>query len=184
MAIDHPRLQLLFNVIAITAFTSLTVIWYLRKKDRQTLANRMSQPLESTALPCPRSLAEPDPAELEVAEPKSPKQNLTKQSSPAPGAASQQPGLKLPAMNLSVRQTARRTQGWIAPPIAEWAQRGSGESQPSLPAKPKTEQKELAPSHGIVFPRQSPQPAAIQRLAGPVGLRRSVAAAKYRSLPC
>jgi len=49
MALDHSKLQLLFNVIAITAATSLTLIWYLRKRDRETLVNRMTSLRQAAA---------------------------------------------------------------------------------------------------------------------------------------
>lgn len=102
MALDHLKLQLLFNVIAITAVTSLTLIWYLRKRDRETLVNRMS------------SLRQAAAARLQ------------------PAKSQEDPPITLPGVNPDIRQfVSHRATGWMAPSVAQWNQRLTSNGEPS-----------------------------------------------------
>jgi hypothetical protein len=159
MALDHAKFQLLVNVIAITAVTSLTLIWYLRKRDRETLVNRMSSLRQAAA--AMRAPTAPEQSEDVPAE----------------------PTVALPGSNPDIRQfVSHRATGWMAPSVAQWNQRLASSNEPT--PQPKVEQKELPHSQGIVFPRQESSALRVQRLAGPVELCRSVAAAKYGRLSC
>jgi len=102
MALDHLKLELLFNVIAITAVTSLTLIWYLRKRDRETLVNRMSLLRQAAA------------ARVQPAKPQ------------------EDPPLALPGVNPDIRQfVSGRATGWMAPSVAQWNQRLTPNGEPS-----------------------------------------------------
>src|SRR5579872_5917623 len=111
MALDHQQILLLVNVITITAFTSLTLIWYIRKWDREALAKRIIAQRASTKA-----------QELSVIEQES---VMEKESEPehiekVPAAAR----VSLPAMKPEISQVAsRRTDGWMAPSVAQWNQR-------------------------------------------------------------
>ena len=42
MQLDHPTLQLIFNVVTITGVTSVALICHLRKRDNQKLAAELN----------------------------------------------------------------------------------------------------------------------------------------------
>jgi len=92
MEFNQPQLQLIFNVIAITAITSLAVMCALLKQDKDKLATeinlRRNRSLQSSKTP-----AAPPPPLLRV---------------PAPSGTQQ-----------DIRQfVAHRAQGWMAPSMA------------------------------------------------------------------
>jgi hypothetical protein len=177
---------MILNVMAITTLTSLTLIWYLRRLDRQTLARRMSRGPQSVALVHAESLAVASlPEEDSSVKESVVKESITKQSLPEPTGAAPERRLTLPATSPNIHPLAsRRSQDWTAPSVAQWSQRVSGNSQPAPPSNSRVEQKELPVSQRIVFPQQSPKPAAVQHLAGPIELCRSMAAAKYGRSSC
>jgi hypothetical protein len=163
MELDHQRLQLLFNVIAITAVTSLTLIWYLRKRDTEALANRLIAHRTSAKV---RELSVP--------------QQVEKVPTAVPSAP-----VTSPALNADIRQFAsRRADSWMAPSVAQWNQRLSSHSQPNRQSDEGQEQKELPHSQGIMFPRHQPSAPGIQRLAGPLDLCSRMPAAKYGRVSC
>lgn len=51
MGFDERALQLLLNVVVITGITSLTLIWYLRKRDHQRVSAELKLRLEQPPLP-------------------------------------------------------------------------------------------------------------------------------------
>jgi hypothetical protein len=110
MEIHQPEMQLVFNVVAITAITSLTVISHLLKKDKDKLAielklRRSASRNESTtpaAEPAQSSAA--NGGEADPAKPARPAQ-----------ASADQDGMA--AMRQDIREfVAGRAQGWVAPP--------------------------------------------------------------------
>jgi hypothetical protein len=173
MELDHQRLQLLFNVIAITAVTSLTLVWYLRKRDREALANRLIAQRTSAKL---REQSVPGPVEkVSIAVPAA-------VTSAAPAVVPAAQRVALPAVKAETRRAASRQDAWMAPSVAQWNQRLSSRNQPSQESEPGHVHKELPHSQRIMFPRHQPSTPGIQRLAGPLDLCGTMAAANYGRL--
>lgn len=163
MALDHSKLQLLFNVIAITAVTSLTLIWYLRKRDRENMVIRMAALRQAAAARTQKAPEEHAHAETD-------------------------PAIALPGTKPDIRNfVTNRATGWMAPSVAQWNQRLTSNAQAAtLPVAehPIAEHKELPRAHGIVLPKRAPSAPVGQHLAGPLQLCRSVTAAKCRRVSC
>ena len=162
MELDHQRLQLLFNVIAITAVTSLTLIWYLRKRDREALANRLIAQRTSAKV-----REQSVPAHVESV----PSAVTSSVPSTLPPAVPSAECVALPVVNADIRQfTSRRADGWMAPSVAQWNQRVSSYNQPSRQSDEGASRKELPHSQRIMFPHHQPSAPGLQRLAGPLDL--------------
>jgi hypothetical protein len=99
MDLQHPQLQLIFNVIAITAVTSLALICSLLKRDKDHLATELNRRrIQRATAPAMQPARAPS-------------------ASAAPVAA---------AMDQDIRQfVARRAQSWITPSVSSGARVGS-----------------------------------------------------------
>jgi hypothetical protein len=183
MELDHLRLQLFFNVVAITTVTSLTLIWYLRKRDREVLANRLIAQRTSAKVREQNALEESFPAQAEPAVPVEQVQTVEKPQAAAPRVA-------LPSMTPNVPKAAsRRAEGWMAPSVAQWNQRLSSPlagspNHTSQKTEAAGEQKEVPHSPRIMFPRHEPKTPGVHRLAGPLDLCHTMVAAKYGRVSC
>ncbi len=159
MELDQSKLLLIFNVIATTAVTSVTLIHYLRKKDRQKLAGKLNSRLERA------------PHHIRAAA--QPVHSVNSGENAAPAA--------LPAMDWDIRHyVTRRAQGWRAPTVSQRNSPPKAE-QPAL-QRPVIAGDPIPYSPQIVFPRQHPNPAMVHCLAAPLQLCCSAPAARYESL--
>ncbi len=96
MELDQPRLQLIVNVISITATTSLATMYYFLKRDLQeSLAGKLNPPRKHGVYH-PKDLAAPPPPT--VPEPEQ--------------AAAAYPDIR--------RFVTQRAQGWVAPSESQW----------------------------------------------------------------
>lgn len=186
MEIDQPRLQLVFNVIAITSVTCLTLIWYLRKKDERKFTGRFTPERDSPFPPAPPAQSvSPQPAPSvnpELAQSVNPEQAQSvnpeqEQCDPRSDATP----VALPAMDWDIRQfVTRRAEGWRAPSVSQWNSQFNSDEQAAPRAVSGGEYYELPLPHSqrIVFPRQQPKPAAVHHLAAPLRLCHSAPAAR------
>jgi hypothetical protein len=62
MQLDQPQLQLIANVVGITAVTSLVLICAILKRDKDKLAAEMKLRAQETALPSAAPASPPEPA--------------------------------------------------------------------------------------------------------------------------
>jgi hypothetical protein len=133
MELDQPHLQLIFNVIAITAVTSLAAICYLLKRDNQELSASQFDPPRGQEPQPPRNLAPPPPAVAKT-QPHAAPQLVTQQVATPPRVVEAPPApraLPLPEARLQAqappardtdisRFVAQRAQGWVAPSESQW----------------------------------------------------------------
>jgi hypothetical protein len=116
MQLDQQHFQLIFNVIALTAITSLASICYLLKRDKdELLASKLDPPREPTPHRG-RDLVAPAPPAVPRQQ-AAPEQRATVRkeplASPAPVAA--------PAKDPDIRRfVTQRAQGWVAPSESQW----------------------------------------------------------------
>jgi hypothetical protein len=68
MGFDQRALQLLLNVVVVTGITSLTLLWYLRRRDHQKVSAELKLRLEQPPLPTLAARTERAPEERGEAE--------------------------------------------------------------------------------------------------------------------
>jgi hypothetical protein len=163
MELDQPQLHLILNVIAITSATSLTLVWYLRKRDERRLIGGLN-PQRDLSPHHPAILAPPPSREPSVKAPQKPVCDLRCDATP----------VALPAIDLDIRQyVTRRLQDWSGALSVSPRSESLTSGIPSVPERVArvSDHHELPPtrSERIIFPRRPPNPAA-HRLASPIQL--------------
>jgi hypothetical protein len=165
MELDQPQLHLILNVIAITSATSLTLVWYLRKRDERRLIAELNP--QRDLGPHPSAIVAPPPSrEPSVKAPEKPVCDPRCDATP----------VALPVIDPDIRQyVTRRLQDWSG---ALSVSPRNGSLNSDIPSVPKrvvgvSDHHELPPTHSerIIFPRRPPNPATVHRLAPPVQLR-------------
>jgi hypothetical protein len=106
MEFDPSRLQLWFNLIAITAITSLALFCFLLKRDKDRLTTELHQL---------RSQGRKPPSVSTLREKQSPKLESTPKPQPAAGRVRPPGPDASPTSHQDIREfVARRVDGWIA----------------------------------------------------------------------
>jgi|SRR5579863_2951864 hypothetical protein len=113
MELDQPHLQLIFNVIAMTAISTLAAICYLLKRDNQELSASQLNPLREREPQPPKSLAPP---------PISKPQHAARQvATPQRGVDAPPKPEAPPARSTDIcRFVSQRAQNWVAPSESQW----------------------------------------------------------------
>jgi hypothetical protein len=137
MELDQPHLQWIFNVIAITAVTSLGTICYLLKRDKDELLAGELNPRREPDQHHSKDLAPPPP--VPASKHSAPEQHATAQKeSPTPPAPGSPPTPQAPpARDTGIRQfVTQRSQGWVAPSPSQWKKRSRNAAAPALGWRP------------------------------------------------